>query len=300
MRKTLLLISVMLLSGLMDKLSASHNSQDSFPVHYHLLDSIGTNFNLARNLLALTQKELQNPSLHWWNRAVLYDNSFHSAVNLFLPIAEIKQIWAEGYENEPHYTCLHVDIEYARMKDMEYYKNRPLVMHCVLMREKDFFHSRCDAIYAQYDSLLMKELEGMRDIKQYNKKVQFKLDSILEVKGIYPGRSQVGYILESVAWSVLQKADVTTLEKYLPMLKNAVKSKDLHPRYLAAIFDKIEVLKGLPQIYGTQYRVVDGKDEVYPIRDMRSLNDLRGGMGLGKFESNNSSLGDFMENANRD
>ena len=300
MRKTLLLISVMLLSGLMDKLSASPNSQDSFPVHYPLLDSIGTNFNLERNLLVLTQTELQNPSLPWWDRSVLYGNYFHSAVNLFLPIAEIKRIWAERYENEPHYTCLDVDLEYTRMKDMEYQNNIPLDMHCVLMREKDFFYSRCDAIFAQYDSLLMKELEGMRDIKQYNKKVQFKLDSILEVKGRYPGRSQVGYILESVAWSVLQKADVTTLEKYLPMLKNAVKSKDLHPRYLAATFDKIEVLKGLPQIYGTQYRVVDGKDEVYPIKDMRSLNDLRGGMGLGKFEAKNSSLGDFMENANRD
>lgn len=236
----------------------------------------------------------------WWDRSVLYGNYFQSAVNLFLPIAEIKQIWAEGYENDPYNACEDVASEYTMMKNMEYYKNIPLVMHCVLMREKDFFNSHCNAIYAQYDSLLMKELEGMRDIKQYNKKVQFKLDSILEVKGKYPGRSQVGYILESVAWSVLQKADVTTLEKYLPMLKNAVKSKDLHPRYLAATIDKIEVLKGLPQIYGTQYRVVDGKDEAYPIRDMRSLNDLRGGMGLGKFESNNSSLGDFMENANRD
>ena len=78
MRKTLLLISVMLLSGLMDKLSASPNSQDSFPVHYPLLDSIGTNFNLERNLLVLTQTELQNPSLPWWDRSVLYSNYFHS------------------------------------------------------------------------------------------------------------------------------------------------------------------------------------------------------------------------------
>jgi hypothetical protein len=51
---------------------------DSFPVHYPLLDSIGTNFNLERNLLVLTQTELQNPSLPWWDRSVLYSNYFHS------------------------------------------------------------------------------------------------------------------------------------------------------------------------------------------------------------------------------
>lgn len=300
MRKTLLLISVMVLPVFLDKLLAKTIRQDTMPVHYPLMDSIGTNYNLERNLFALTQKELKDTSLPWWDRSVLYGNYFHSAVNLFLPIAEIKRIWAEGYENEPHYTCLSVDLEYTRMKDMEYHKNIPIVMHCVLMREKDFFHSRCNAIYAQYDSLLMKELEGMRNIKQYNKEVQSKLDSILEVKGKYPGLSQVGYILESVAWSVLQKADVTTLEKYLPMLKNAVKSKDLHPQFLAATIDKIEVLKGLSQIYGTQSRMVDEKEEVYPIRDMKNLNYLRGGMGLGKFEAKNSSLGNFMENGNRE
>lgn len=300
MRKTPLLIIVIILSAFIPRLSASKISQDSFPVHYPLMDSIGINYNLERNLLALTQKELQNPSLPWWDCSVLYSNYFHSAVNLFLPIAEIKRIWAEGYENDPYYACQGITSEYERMKTMEYYRNIPLVLHCVLMREKDFFHSRCDAIYAQYDSLLMKELEGMRDIKQYNKEVQAKLDSILEVNGKYPGLSQVGYLLESAAWSVLQKADVTTLEKYLPMLKNAVKSKDLHPQYLAATIDKIEVLKGLPQIYGTQSRVVDEKEEFYPIRDMRNLNELRGGMGLGKFGSKNSSLGNFMENGNRD
>ncbi len=74
MRKTLLLISGMLLAGLMDKLSASPNSHDSFPVHYILMDSIGTNFNFERNLLALTQKELQNPSSPWWDKYVLYRN----------------------------------------------------------------------------------------------------------------------------------------------------------------------------------------------------------------------------------
>lgn len=270
------------------------------PVHYLLMDSIGINYNLEKNLFVLAQQELQNPSLSWWDRSVLYGNYFSAAVNLFLPVAEIKRIWAEGYENDPYNACENVELEYTRMKTMVYYKNIPLVMHCVLMREKDFFHSRCNAIYAQYDSLLMKELEGMRNIKQYNKEVQTKLDSILTVKGRYPGRSMVGNTLELAVWSILQKADVTVLEKYLPMLKAAVKSKDLHPQFLAASMDKVEVLKGLPQIYGTQYRVVDGKDEAYPIRDRKGLNDLRGGMGLGKFEAPNSSLGNYMENIKKD
>lgn len=42
------------------------------------MDSIGINYNLERNLLVLTQTELQNPSLPWWDRSVLYSNYFHS------------------------------------------------------------------------------------------------------------------------------------------------------------------------------------------------------------------------------
>ncbi len=274
--------------------------QDSFPIHYILMDSIGINYNLEKNLFALTETELRNTSLPWWDRSVLYGNYFSSAVNLFLPISRIKRIWVEGYANDPYDACEDVSLEFARMKTIEYHRNIPQVMHCILMREKDFFHSHCNPIYAQYDSLLMKELEGMRSIKQFNKEVQSKLDSILEVKGRYPGRSLVGNTLEITAWTVLQKADISVLEKYLPLLKEAVKTKDLHPQFLAASMDRIEVLKGLPQIYGTQYRMVDGKEEAYPIRDMKGVNDLRGGMGLGKFESKNSRLGDFMENANRE
>lgn len=274
--------------------------QDSLPVHYLLMDSIGINFNLERNLFLLTQSELRDTTLPWWDRSVLYRNLYASAVNLFLPISEIKRIWSQEYQNDPYSACERVEQEYARMKSIQYNKNIPWIGHCILMRERDFFQSRCQTVFAQYDSLLMKELRGLRDVKQYSREVQDRLESILSTQGRYPGRSLVGGDLELVIWSILQKADSTILEKYLPMLKEAVKTKDLHPQFLAASIDKLQVLKGLPQVYGTQYRIVDDKEQVYPIRDMKGLDELRGGMGLGKFGSSNSSLGNYMENGKRD
>jgi len=261
MAKRYLLLTLLILFGISKTLSAETTIRDSFPVHYLLMYSIGINYKLEKNLFELTQKELQNTSLPWWDKSVLYLNYFSSAVNLFLPIAEIKEIWAEGYENDPYNSCDHVASEYARMKHMEYYKNIPPVMHCVLMREKDFFNSRCNVIYEQYDSLLMKELTLMRNDKKYNKEIQSRLDSLIAEAGKYPGRSIVGVGLESAAWSGIQKADVTVLEKYLPLLKNAVKNRDLHPQFLAQTLDKIEVLKGQPQIYGTQYFVKGEKED---------------------------------------
>ena len=279
---------------------AETTNRDSFPVHYLLMDSIGINYKLEKNLFALTQKELQNTSLPWWDKSVLYRNYFSSAINLFLPITQIKEIWAEGYENDPYSSCEQVASEYDRMKSMEYYKNIPHVMHCVLRREKDFFNSRCNVIYEQYDSLLIKELTLMRNNTKYNNDIQSRLDSLIAKAGKYPGRSMVGIGLESAAWSMIQRADITVLEKYLPLLKNAVRSKDLHPRYLAESLDKVEVLKGQPQIYGTQYFIKGEKEEPYPIRDMKNLNTLRTGMGLGLFGDLNSNLGNYMEKTKQD
>ncbi len=275
-------------------------SQDSMPVHYPLMDSIGINFNLEKNLFQLTQQELQNQSLPWWDKSVLYGNYFASAIHLFYPIAEIKQIWNKGYENDPYASCYHIEHEFQRINQIEYFKNIPHVLHCVMMREKDFFHSRCNVLYEQYDSLLMKELANIPTNIKYDQKVQVWLDSVIAKAGKYPGRSMVGMNLEYKVWSVMQKADLAVLEKYLPLLINAVKNKDLHPTFLAASLDKIEVLKGLPQIYGTQHIIKDEKEEPYPIRDMQNLNTLRGGMGLGRFEAKNSSLGDYMENTKRE
>src|SRR6187397_2303498 len=125
MIRRFLILLILLVVCLTTTLQAKAIARDTIPIHYLLMDSIGINYKLENNLFTLTQNELQNTSLPWWDKSVLYVNYFSSAVNLFLPIAEIKQIWAEGYENDPYNSCDHVASEYARMKHMEYYKNIP-------------------------------------------------------------------------------------------------------------------------------------------------------------------------------
>ncbi|HZV71557.1 MAG TPA: DUF6624 domain-containing protein [Saprospiraceae bacterium] len=278
---------------------ATNISLDSFPVHYPVMDAVGINFNLEKNLYNLSIEKLQDPTLPWWDKTVYYTNYFGSAVNLFFPIKELKEIWIKSFENDPYSTCQNFEIEYNRIEKIEYHENIPHVLHCLLMREKQFFTSHCNSIAEKYDSLLMVSLSQIDKVQKKNNDTRKLLTDIIEKTGKYPGRSTVGLNLETVAWSVIQSGDLAYISKYLPLLKDAVKSGDLHPRYLATTLDKIEILKGNSQIYGTQFKTIDGKEEVYPIRDMQQLNELRTGMGLGPFETSNSSLWNLMTEPNK-
>jgi len=267
---------------------------DSLPIHYPLLDSLQINYNLENKVINFSEKELKRQGLPWWEKSILYSNYFSASVNLFFTIDDIKEIWEMGYDNDPYSSCQNIDIEYKRINTIKYKDNIPLALHCILLRENQFFQGHCRSLYKTYDTNVINQLSRINENNYGDLESQLTLNSIIDITGKYPGRSIVGITLESAAWSIIQKGDLKYLDKNLTLLKTAVESGDLHPRYLASAIDRIEVLKNNTQIYGTQYQIINGKEEVYPIKDQDNLDKLRAGMGLPPLEESRSSLGDII------
>jgi hypothetical protein len=117
--------------------------------------------------------------------------------------------------------------------------------------------------------------------------LQQELDAInlQEVEGIiaevgYPGRSLVGN-LSTTALYIIQRADLATQEKYLPMLEGAAKSHEILRSELAYLIDKIRMAKEEPQVYGTQIiRNSNGMLDFYRIEAAETVNDRRYQKGL--------------------
>ena len=275
-------------------ISALCLNTDSLPVHYPLIDTLGLNFEIDSSIIKFCKKEIANPEIPWFDKSVLYTNYFASSINLFYPISDIKSIWKMSYDNDPYTSCQYVEKEYRKMSNVIYQNNIPWPLHCLILREKAFFQSYCNAINLKLDSNIINQIITIRDDGHNDREKQLAIDEIVFKIKKYPGRSTIGIDLEYVPWKIIQNGDINYLEKYLNYIKISVESHDLHPRYLAFTIDKIEVLKGYPQIYGTQSYYNEGKEELYPIKDLKNVDMLRAQMGLYPIRGSRASLGDII------
>ncbi|MCB1023164.1 MAG: hypothetical protein KDB79_02155 [Acidobacteria bacterium] len=68
----------------------------------------------------------------------------------------------------------------------------------------------------------------------------------------YVGSSMVGRKYESIMWLVIQHSNLEMMEKYLPVIHQAVKDGDLHVTPLKMLIDRIYSIKYKYQIFGSQ------------------------------------------------
>ena len=66
----------------------------------------------------------------------------------------------------------------------------------------------------------------------------------------YPGKALVGTPENRAAWIVIQHSSPQVIQKYLPMLREAVKNGDLDRQSLALTEDRNLMYQGKKQIYG--------------------------------------------------
>ncbi len=85
---------------------------------------------------------------------------------------------------------------------------------------------------------------------------------------------------------VIQHSDQKTQEKYLPMMRSAVKNGKAQGSNLALLEDRIALAQGKKQIYGSQIHKDNktGKYFVAPIEDEANVNKRRVKVGLGPLE----------------
>lgn len=78
------------------------------------------------------------------------------------------------------------------------------------------------------------------------------------------------------AFHILQHSgDLETMRLMLPRLETAVMRGDMNPYAFAAFFDRVSVMEGKLQKYGTQYQCVEGKLQMRPLQDPANAERFR-------------------------
>lgn len=99
----------------------------------------------------------------------------------------------------------------------------------------------------------------------------------------YPEISKVGRRQSrAVGYIILHHFDSLTFERYIPVVKNLCMEGEAEWDVFAKMTDKLCIIKGEPQEYGTQYdRDANGKTILYKIDDIEKVNFRRMRIGLG-------------------
>lgn len=119
-----------------------------------------------------------------------------------------------------------------------------------------------------------------------------KIQKILDEKG-WLGSNVIGSQGNSTLFLVIQHSSLEVQEKYLPMMRDAVKNGKANSSSLALLEDRVALRKGGKQIYGSQI----GRDQetgeyfVSPLIDPENVDKRRAEVGLGP-------IADYISNWN--
>jgi hypothetical protein len=168
--------------------------------------------------------------------------------------------------------------------------------------EKDFDQE----LVAQLDSIYLTDQTYRKQISEVEKKYGADSDEMrahwdLIKKTDEANLEQVSEILDERGWLgpkvvgdkgsltlflVIQHADINTQEKYLPMMREAVKEGNARASNLALLEDRVALRQGKRQIYGSQIGRDPDTGEYYvsPLIEPEKVNERRAEVGLGSIE----------------
>lgn len=131
-----------------------------------------------------------------------------------------------------------------------------------------------------------KELESFTKIiditiKEIDSINMLKVEEIIDKYG-WPGSDMVGEHANQTIWLIIQHSDLVTQERYLPMMREAVKNGKASASDLAYLEDRVALRQGKKQIYGSQ---IGGDPEtnicyVSPLEDPDNVDKRRAEAGL--------------------
>ena len=112
-----------------------------------------------------------------------------------------------------------------------------------------------------------------------------KIQQILDTRG-WLGADVIGRQGNSTLFLVIQHSDLAVQEKYLPMMREAVKKGNASPGSLALLEDRVALRQGEKQIYGSQIGQNSETAEYYvlPLEDPENVDQRREEVGLGPLQ----------------
>jgi len=119
-----------------------------------------------------------------------------------------------------------------------------------------------------------------------------KIQEILDERG-WLGSDIIGDQGNKTIFLVIQHSDLEIQEKYLPMMRDAVKNGHAKASGLALLVDRVAIRKGEKQTYGSQVGMDQETKEyfVFPLLDPDNVDVRRAEVGLGKLHDYLSRFG---------
>lgn len=159
--------------------------------------------------------------------------------------------------------------------------NKPLSL------KLDSIYNRDQDIRRELISALEKNGRGSAEVQAITTRARYsdslnlrEVTAIIDKYG-WPGPAMVGHDGSAAVFLVIQHADLKTQDKYLPVMRKAVKEGNAQPSDLAMLEDRVAVDHGRKQTYGTQISTDPSGDFLAPLSDPDHVDQRRAGVGLG-------------------
>jgi hypothetical protein len=161
--------------------------------------------------------------------------------------------------------------------------NKPLIAQLdTIFKDDQKYRIQMDTIITKYgweSPQMQAHIELMKRIDSIN---LVKVKNIIDRYG-WLGSDVVGGTGNLTLFLVIQHADLTTQEKYLPVMREAVKKGNARAENLALLEDRVALRRGKRQTYGSQVDL-DKETNLYyvlPLNDPDNVDVRRASVGLG-------------------
>jgi hypothetical protein len=160
--------------------------------------------------------------------------------------------------------------------------NKPLVAELdSIYTEDQKYRLQIEEIKKQYGSQSNEMRAHWKIINKKDSINLVKIKSILDKYG-WLGADVIGEKGNSTLFLVIQHSDIGTQEKYLPVIRNAVKNDKANGSALALLEDRVAIGRGKKQIYGSQIGTdMNTKlNYILPLQDPDNVDKRRAKVGL--------------------
>lgn len=232
------------------------------------------------------------------NRSDLYNGACSAAMakNTDLAMKWLNLAFDKGYINIRHMksdsdlTSLHTTEEWKalsskmqkKVDQIEANYDKPLQNKLLAIFDEDQKYRMQIGEVGQKYGFESKEAKTLwKTIEEKDSANLLQVKAILDQHG-WVGEDKVGPQANSTLFLVIQHADLPTQQKYLPMMREAVKGKKAEPSALALLEDRVALGEKRHQTYGSQIgEDSTGKAYVLPLVDPDNVDKRRAEVGLG-------------------
>ena len=165
------------------------------------------------------------------------------------------------------------------------------ILDTIYQKDQGYRHQR-DAMEKAYGRESKELKSAEKQMKEQDSLNLIKVEKILNERG-WLGPDIIGYFGNLTLWLVIQHSAPEIVEKYLPMMSEAVLKGDATANHLGYLVDRNRKDQNRKQIYGSQFGndTLTGEGYVWPLEDPDNVNKRRAEIGLGTMQEYLSELG---------